>query len=108
MRATKTVGLMRHSTGVLDDHGNETDGWSAVEKVRVYGWAPAYGSIETGNSRVVVGLDVFMPVDHAIGAQDRVLVNATEYHVDGEVADYTKGPFGFKAGYVVRLKRVER
>lgn len=108
VRAKKTIGLKRYSTTTTDAHGNDVPVWSSAEEVRVYGWAPAYGSIETGNSRVVVGIDVFMPSDHSISALDRVVINAAEYMVDGEVADYTNGPFSTKAGYVVRLKRVER
>ena len=108
MRAFKQIGLLRHSSTGTDAHGNETDAWTPAETVDVYGWGPAYGSIETGNSRVVVGIDVFMPSNYGVTAQDRVVLDDVEYEVDGEVADYTNGPFTTKGGCVLRLKRVDR
>lgn len=108
MRATKRISVKRYEAGATDDHGNEVESWTEPEQITVYGWGPAYGSVETGNSRVVVGIDVFMPNSLSITALDRVLIGSDEYHVDGELADYSHGPFGFKAGVVMRLKRVER
>jgi hypothetical protein len=108
MRASKQIGLLRHSSTGTDAHGNETDDWSPAVTLDVYGWGPAYGSIETGNSRVVVGIDVFMPSDYGVSALDRVVLDDVTYEVDGEVADYSNGPFSYRAGCVIRLKRVDR
>lgn len=113
MRAGYTLGLKRHSPGVTDSHGNVTPGWAAPFDWKVYGIAPST-SQEPLVDRLAVTADltVYAPQSPLPGPHDRVVIDSSvspawagEWEVDGEVGDYTNGPFGFEPGVTVSLKR---
>ena len=57
-------------------------------------------------SRIVAAFD--LPAGTRIDAMDRVVWRGEEFEVDGEVADYTSGPWRNPvAGVVINLKRAE-
>src|SRR5690606_41612727 len=79
---------------------------------RGYGWAPpepAKGVKEPdtpGRSAAYSELDLYVPPGFVCGPHDRVRVNGRVFDVIGELSDYTFGPFGFKPGGRISLKRV--
>lgn len=111
MRTVYTLGLKRHSTGTTDAHGNVRDGWADPTDWHVYGIAPNATNADpeplADRAAVTTGLSVLAPHDPLPGPLDRVVVDGEEWEVDGDVADYTRGPFGYEAGVVVALKRAE-
>lgn len=73
----------------------------------VYGWASPTAK-EAGNMNVVTltaDLQLFAPT-FPVSEVDRFRVQGLTYEVDGLPAQYDFGPFGFKPGMVVNLKRV--
>lgn len=106
MQAVYTVLVKRHSPGTKDAHGNVRDGYSDPEPMQVYGIAPK-GSQEPGADRqaVTTGHLLFLPPEAVLGPLDLVLIDGVEHEVEGEVADYTRGPFGFKPGKTASLTK---
>jgi hypothetical protein len=102
-----TVAVLHYLTGVEDEYGNDVEGWSSPDTQRVYGWGPA-GSFEQGGwqRQVTADKSVFAPPAFRCGPHDRVVVDGQTYDVEGEVEDYTHGPFGYGPGVVVNLRRV--
>lgn len=105
-----TIGVRAFGAGTptLDVHGNEVVSWGAPVIYPVYAIAPRSSSEPVpGRSEVIVGLSVYAPHGVMIGPRDRVVIDGEEYEVEGEIADYTKGPFGYKPGIVINLRRAE-
>src|SRR5699024_11787463 len=76
--------------------------------------ASATASGGAGDSRshgfehgLVRDLDVYVPPSFEVDPRDRVRVQGLEYEIVGNVQDFTHGPFGFKPGGVLPLKRDE-
>ena len=93
--------------GVEDAHGNPVDGWSAPVEVPVYGWGPFTDSEtrpELTGLKVV--LEVYARTGFA-GPGDRVTVDGVPFIAVGHADDFTHGPFGFRPGYRINLKRDE-
>lgn len=104
-----TVGVRTWSEGPPDSRGNPTDVWSAPVEAPVYGWAPA-GTAEpfdVGRDAVTWDLDLYVPPEFTVDRKDRVVVLGDEYTVEGRLESFDYGPFGFRPGGRVRLKRVE-
>jgi hypothetical protein len=108
MRAVYTVSVRRYAAGAKDAHGNPVASHGSPEPLQVYGVAPK-GSQEPGADRLAVstGLMLLMPPEAVLGPHDLVIVDGDEWEIEGEVADYTRGPFGFRPGKTVALKRTE-
>lgn len=108
MKAVYTVLVKRRTTGALDAHGNPVEGLSDPEPLAVYAIAPT-GSQEPGSGRldVTTGLSLLLPSEAVLGPLDVVVVDGEDWQVEGEVADYTRGPFGYRAGRVASLTRTE-
>lgn len=104
---TQTIGHAAYIAGVEDAHGNPTDEWAEPVDVNVYGYGPRYDSTEPGGTQVIVGLKVLAPKELVASAQDQFVVDGQRYDVDGELGDWTNGPFGFQPGIEINLKRVE-
>jgi hypothetical protein len=102
-----TVHVLPYIGTVENNFGNTVDAW-ATEPVpkAVYGWAPA-GTNESSASRhtVVSDLELFAPSDFMIDSKDRVRILGKTYEVQGEVEDFDHGPFGYRPGVRVNLKR---
>lgn len=107
-----TVGWHTASDGPDDAHGNPTVVYTppldaAGRPVRVMGWAPTQASEPTATA-VEADLDLLVPPGVVSGPRDVVDVpDAGRFEVVGYAEDWSKGPFGFPAGIVVKLRRVE-
>lgn len=103
-----TVAVQPHLSGVDDAHGNPSDTWGAGVDQLVYGWAPAGSSepFEAGRNPVTSDLDLFAPEGFSCTAHDRVVVGGLVYEVEGDLLDFNHGPFGWRPGTQVRLRRV--
>lgn len=103
-----TVGLRVWSEGPPDSRGDATDVWAAPVERKVYYIGPAGTSepFEVGRDAVTWDLDLGVPPAWSSSPKDRVVVDGEEYTIEGRVQDFNKGPFGFRPGGVVRLRRV--
>lgn len=110
-----TVGWHSADTSGEDSHGGETVTYSPDLEaqgtlVKVMGWAPTRAE-ETSVTRVESDIDLFVPPGVAVTPQDVVDLPLDQsfgrFEVVAYPEDWTKGPFGFTPGAVVKLKRVE-
>lgn len=104
------VGVRRWSTAGVDRQGNPVSTWAAAVPVPVHGVAPRTQQEPDDPNRwaVVEGLTVYAPAGTTVGAHDRVVWAGVEYEVDGDVADWSRGPWANPAaGVVFDLTRVE-
>lgn len=106
-----TVGWHHADPDATDAHGNPTTAYTPPldedgTEVAVIGWAPV-AMTESGTTRVEADLDLFVPPETQSGPNDVVDLPDGPYEVVGWVEDYTKGPFGFTPGMVVKLRRVQ-
>lgn len=108
LTAKYTLGIKRYEEGATDAHGNPVESWGSVENVAVYAVAPSFSNEppESGRDAVITGLSVLAPTDVVIGAKDRAVWNSEEYTVEGDLGDWTTGPFSFKPGIQFALKKV--
>lgn len=108
MDAVWTVDVVPYVGTVEDEYGNTTDAWAAIPvPTPVYGWAPA-GMNETTASRDTVTSDVqvYAPSDFPrVGPKDRIRILGQTYEVQGGVESFDYGPFGFKPGVRINLRR---
>ena len=108
--ARHTVGVRVFQPGIDEDaHGNPVDGWADPVSVPVHGLSP--GSDEphsTNRDLSVVEWTVYAPAGTTVGPRDLVIVGGREFTVEGEVKDYTLGPWvNPVAGVVFELRRAE-
>lgn len=103
------VGVRAFQSGVTDAHGNPVESWAAPVDVPVHGLSP--GSDEphsTNRDLSIISWTVYAPAGTAVGPRDRVVVSGREYTVEGEVRDWTRGPWRASfAGVVFELRRAE-
>ncbi|RKW71750.1 hypothetical protein DWQ67_02680 [Galactobacter caseinivorans] len=95
-------------SGGEDEMGEPVKGWGDPVPAPVYGWAPpspdvAIRALESGLKR---DLDVYCATPFA-GPGDLVVVNGTQFKVEGYADDFNHGPFAFQPGYRINLSRVE-
>ncbi|MDR2381559.1 MAG: hypothetical protein LBE08_10395 [Bifidobacteriaceae bacterium] len=103
-------GLERFTPGLVDSHGNPTDGWGAPTDVLVYGWGPPAADqtpFEAGRSEIDRDLDLYAPPNVHCGPRDRWTIDGVVYTQIGWAEDFGHGPFGFVPGARVNLRRVE-
>lgn len=79
-----------------------------VSTIAVYGWQPTdkterYTAALAG--RTITDLTLLSPTGD-FSANDSVVIDGVSYDVDATVVDYNNGPFGFKPGYSIGLRRV--
>jgi hypothetical protein len=103
----QTIGHAVYQAGAEDPHGNPEDSWADPVAVKVYGYGPRTASTEPGGTQVIVGLTVYAPKSLQVSPRDQFVVDGLRYDVDGELGDWTNGPFGFEPGIEFNLKRVE-
>lgn len=105
-----TVGVRAFGAGGpgYDAHGNEVPSWGDPVPVAVYAIAPRPSEEpQPGRSEVISGLAVYAPADTVVGPRDRVVIDGEEWEVEGELGDYTRGPWGYPFGVVINVTRVE-
>lgn len=115
MRASCSLGLKRWTPGVKDSHGNPVETWAPAVDWPVYAVAPSTSDEPDPDRRAVVtNLTVLAPPGTYPGPHDLVEIPSSlspewagDWQVDGEVGDYTHGPFGYRPGGSVVLKRAE-
>lgn len=104
----QTISVRAYSPGTVDVHGNPAPAYAAAVPVPVYAIAPRTSEEpDPDRGAVVVGLAVLAPVGTVVGPHDLVDIDGYEFEVDGEDADWTKGPFGWEPGVAFNLKRTE-
>lgn len=114
--------LKRRSTGVVDGRGAVTHEFAPAITVLVFAVDPT-GSAESSEigqrNRVITTVNLLAPVTLTEVGTERTFITAEEvsafdrfefgsrtYEVDGDVTDLTLGPFGYRPGVVVALKKV--
>ncbi len=107
-----SVGVRAFIEGATDPGGDPIESWSAPVQAPVYGWGPAAVGTDiepfvANRDLVSWELDLYVPPEFVCGPHDRIVVLGVEYEVEGPVQDYSHGPFGFRPGNRVRLKRAE-
>lgn len=78
----------------------------AGTQVAVIGWAPTRQA-ETTETRVESDIDLFVPPGVSSSPGDVVDLSEGQFEVVAYPEDWTKGPFGFTPGKVVKLKRTQ-
>ncbi|KAA0021809.1 hypothetical protein [Antrihabitans cavernicola] len=112
LRARYKVGTRKFSEGPdKDPRGNKVKRWAPAVEQRAICWGPANANQAepkvVGHDRVVVELELCVPEGFDVGPQDKVIIAGAEYDAIGYPEDFNNGPFGFRPGMVVNLKRVE-
>lgn len=107
MIANQVIGHAVYQPGAEDAHGNVEDGHADPVDVLVFGYGPRYDSTEPGGTQVIIGLQVLAPKSLIVGSRDEFVVDGRRYEVDGELGDWTNGPFSYEPGIEFNLKRVE-
>jgi len=109
LKAKHKLGIKRYLEGATDAHGNPVEGWGPVEYVDVYAIAPTSSTepFSSGREAVITGLTVLAPPGLELSAKDRAVIGDEEYTIEGNLADWNTGPFSFKPGVSINLKKVE-
>lgn len=104
-----TVGVSLRQPGEKDRHGNVTYTYADPVDVEVYAISPSFSTEPaTGRMEVTSGLMIYAPVDalHP-GPHDRLVIDDVVWELDGEVADFSRGPYGDSFGVTYTVKKVE-
>lgn len=107
---SEVVQRVPYVSGVVDAHGNETEGWGEpVTLSGVYGFDPGSSSEPRlpGQDRVVVEPSLYGPFDMPFLPRDRAVVRGLTYEVEGEVRRWRHMRSNREAGAVVSLRRVD-
>lgn len=103
-----SIGVRPYVPGPPDAHGNPTDSWGPPVAVPVHGVAPRLQETVEERRRwlMIEGLDVYAPAGTSVGVHDRVEWGGALYCVDGDIADWSYGPWvNPAAGVVIHLKQ---
>lgn len=106
-----TVYWHTFSVGAVDARNNPTTVYTPAldetgSAVAVMGWAPTQ-TAEPNEVRVQADLDLFVPPTVSGGPGDVVDLPDGAFEVVGWPEDWSNGPFGFRPGKVVKLKRTQ-
>lgn len=120
MIAKYTIGHRVYTSSGEDDMGNETKSWANPVDLKVFFVAPTASLAdsepsEPSRTAVVTGLSVGVPRGAVLDAHDRYVLGDAwppymrgEWEQEGEVADYTHGPFSNRVGQLVlNLRRTK-
>lgn len=108
MKAVYTVGLRRWQPGARDERGNAQPGYAPTTDLPVYAIYPSTSTEPTtGRQDVVTGMTLLAPTGTLIGPQDLVVIDGETWQVEGDVADWSRGPFGWAPGVSINLTRAE-
>lgn len=109
-----TVGVHLMTTSGVDAHRNPVKTYTPPldqpgTPVKVYGWSVPSTSepLIPGHDRVIADIQLLIPPGFPAGPSSVIdLPSAGQYQVIGEQQDYTTGPFGFRPGSVLNLRRI--
>lgn len=103
-----TVGIVKRVDGDTDAHGNPVVSWADPVWHKVYGWyhVTTDEPQEYGHEQQLVDVKVLVPLGFVSSPYDRMIVNNNSYDIIGEQEDYNHGPFGYRPGSVVKLRKV--
>lgn len=108
MKATVPIGVRRAATGAPDRHGNPSTGHAPAVEVLVFAVYPVSANeLQPGRTDVTSLLTVLAPLGVVIGPQDLVVYRGEDFEVDGEIGDWSDGPFSFEPGLSFNIKRTE-
>ena len=105
-----TVQTQLRVLGEPNKYGEREETWNPPVTQKVYGWAPPGVEDEifsANRDAVVQDLDVYAPSEFTALPDDRMIIAGDTFRVLGGVRDFDNGPFGFKPGRVIRVKRVK-
>lgn len=106
--ARVVVGRKVYAGQVRNSRGNLIDTWADPVDVKVYAVYKSAGSEPGSNDRVITDLTMLTPPGFECAPHDRFIVAGREYNVaDGELADWTTGPYDYKPGGEIGLERVD-
>ena len=107
MDATQTLHVLPFTEGAEDAHGNPVRTWGAPVPWLVYGYGPTSSTepYAAGINRLTEDVTVYAPT--APDRRDRVVVGGLTYEVAGVPGDWNHGPFGYRPGFEVQLRRVD-
>ncbi|MCB1282348.1 MAG: hypothetical protein KDB18_12580 [Salinibacterium sp.] len=106
-----TVGWHTATAGANDRNGSPTRTYSPEldaegTAVKVIGWGPTQTS-EPAQDHALDLIDLLVPPGVTSAPGDAVDLPDGQYEVVGHLEDFTKGPFGFVPGGVVKLRRFQ-
>lgn len=105
-----TVGV--HTASSTADYNSATTYAPAADQpgtqVKVYGWSTPSSTEpkRAGRDEVVVDVELLVPPDFVVAADDLIDLPDGQYEVLGDPEDYNHGPFGFQPGKIVNLQKV--
>lgn len=106
----QVVQHLAYAGEVRDSRGNVVDSWADPVLVAVYGWhiSTTHEPQIAGHDRVLVDAQVLAPESFVASPRDKVLLPGRpgEYEVIGETEDFNHGPFGWRPGNRVNLRKV--
>lgn len=106
----QVVQHLAYVAGARDDRGNPIDSWADPVDVAVHGWviSNSHEPQIAGHDRVLVDAQVLAPESFVPAPKDKVLLPGRpgEYQVIGETEDFNHGPFGWRPGNRVNLRKV--
>jgi hypothetical protein len=108
-----TVGHRVYTEGETDDLGNPREGWADPVPLKVFAIAPTASLADAepalpSRDAVITGLTLYVPRGAQLGPHDRFVIDGEEWEQEGDVGDYSRGPFTNAVGHVVvYLKRKE-
>ena len=99
---------------LINDLGNEVEGWDPAEEWDVYGWGPpefrgvTKEVADSSGNRYTVAVEVMVPPGVYAKDNDRIqLDDGTWYRVVGPTEDYSHNPFEWNPGNVINLVTTE-
>lgn len=107
MQATHLVEVIPYAGTGSDGYGNDVTTWGTPRPEWVFGWAPGGSSEQTvRQQQLTIDLELYAPPSFTCDPRDRLVVGGVEYAVEGGIDDFNHGPFNYRPGVRVNLRRV--
>lgn len=100
---------LAYQGGVVDDYGNDTEGYADPVALDGFGFDPGSSSEPRlpGQDRVIVEPTLYGPYSMPFEPRDQVIVRGVVYEVEGVVRRWRNMFSNREAGAVVSLRRVD-
>lgn len=105
-----TVAHKRYDGGAVDAHGNPKPSWLAPVDLKVHAIAPGAMEVDRDGTRDLskVLYTLLCPAGTTADIKDLIGVDGTDYAIEGEPKDWSRGPWHHPtAGVQIYLKAVE-